>query len=124
IVLVELHRKSLYLARFLPSIELIHKHSTLLNVDGCTYYRLRLLEQAELFHFPLDEAADVFLAERFNTLNSYPEKTRDNVRLTVEGRPIEAVKAAPGIAWFEFMALCDGPRSQNDYIQLASDYHT
>jgi len=120
----ELYRNGLQRARFLPAIELINKHTTVLNVDGGTDYRLRLLEQAELFHFPLDEAADVFLAERFNTLNSYPEKTRDNVRLTVEGRPIEAVKAAPGIAWFEFMALCDGPRSQNDYIQLASDYHT
>src|SRR5699024_8294974 len=45
-------------------------------------------------------------------------------RLTGEGRPIEAVKAAPGTAWFEFMAMSDGPRSQNDYIQMASDYHT
>lgn len=120
----DLYYNGLQRARFLPAIELLKQHTTVLNVDGGTDYRLRLLEQAELFHFPLDEAAQPFLEERFKTLNSYPENARDNVRLAIEGRPIKAVKAAPGIAWFEFLALCDGPRSQNDYIQLASEYHT
>lgn len=31
---------------------------------------------------------------------------------------------ADGVAWFDFVALCDGPRSQNDYIELARLYHT
>jgi cell division protein ZapE len=28
------------------------------------------------------------------------------------------------MVWFEFGELCDGPRSQNDYIELAHLYHT
>ena len=28
------------------------------------------------------------------------------------------------MAWFEFRELCEGPRSQTDYIELARSYHT
>ena len=31
---------------------------------------------------------------------------------------------AEDVAWFDFRALCDIPRSQNDYIELAREYHT
>ena len=26
--------------------------------------------------------------------------------------------------WFDFQTLCGGPRSQNDYLELASQFHT
>lgn len=120
----DLYYNGLQRARFLPAIELLKENTTVLNVDGGTDYRLRLLEQAELFHFPLGEEADAFLTERFNTLNSYPEKVREGHRITIENRPIQTVRTGPGIGWFDFMALCDGPRSQNDYIELASRFHT
>ena len=42
----------------------------------------------------------------------------------VNGRPIEAVKTCEDSGWFTFTALCDGPRSQNDYIELGSVFHT
>ena len=31
---------------------------------------------------------------------------------------------ASSAVWFDFAALCDGPRSQTDYLWLARQYHT
>ncbi|MBP8029706.1 MAG: cell division protein ZapE, partial [Pseudomonadales bacterium] len=93
-----------------------------LNVDGGTDYRLRTLEQAELYHWPLDASADETLAHSFAALSPVPG--REHVELEVEGRTIHARMVADDVAWFDFPALCDGPRSQNDYIELAREYHT
>lgn len=119
-----LYRDGLQRARFLPAIELLKQHTNVLNVDGGTDYRLRLLEQAELYHCPLGEGAEGFLTERFATLETEHAHHRENVELLVEGRPIPMRKASDSVAWFEFRALCDGPRSQNDYIEIAREYHT
>lgn len=42
----------------------------------------------------------------------------NNDALMIENREIRAVKTGNDVAWFEFRELCDGPRSQNDYIEL------
>ena len=120
----ELYRDGLQRARFLPAIALLKQHTRVLNVDGGTDYRLRLLEQAELYHCPLGPAADDFLAERFATLETDHGEHRENVDIQIEGRPIAVRKVADDVGWFEFRALCDGPRSQNDYIELAREFHT
>jgi cell division protein ZapE len=120
----ELYRDGLQRARFLPAIALLKQHTKVLNVDGGTDYRLRLLEQAELYHCPLGVSADTFMAERFATLETGQGKYQQDVDVQVEGRPIRAHKVSDDVAWFEFRALCDGPRSQNDYIELAREYHT
>ncbi len=79
------------------------------------------MEQAEIYHSPLDAAAQESLAHSFASLA--PESPQENVNLIIEGRNIPAVKVADDVAWFEFSALCEGPRSQNDYIELAMIYH-
>ncbi|WP_111657301.1 cell division protein ZapE [Isoalcanivorax indicus] len=119
-----LYRDGLQRARFLPAIALLNNHTDVLNVDGGTDYRLRLLEQAELYHCPLGDEAEAFLAERFATLETEHANHRENVDLDVEGRPIRARKVSDDVVWFDFRALCDGPRSQNDYIELAREFHT
>lgn len=119
-----LYRDGLQRARFLPAIELLKTHTEVLNVDGGTDYRLRLLEQAELYCCPLGASADRFLAERFETLEAEQARHREQVDLDVEGRVIRAERVSDGVAWFEFRSLCDGPRSQTDYIELAREFHT
>lgn len=121
IVPEELYRDGLQRARFLPAIDLIKKHTKVVNVDGGVDYRLRTLEQAELYHSPLDAQADIGLEDSFRKLS--PEPGLANVALDVEGRPITARYVADDVVWFDFKALCDGPRSQNDYIELARIYH-
>ncbi|SDJ65244.1 cell division protein ZapE [Microbulbifer yueqingensis] len=119
-----LYRNGLQRARFLPAIDLLRRHTKVLNVDGGTDYRLRALERAELYHCPLDQAADLSLAESFASLIVEGAEIREHEPLDIEGRSILAVREADDVAWFEFAELCDGPRSQNDYIELAREYHS
>ena len=116
-----LYENGLQRERFLPAIDILKANVDVINVDGGTDYRLRALEQAELYHWPLDTEADLSLAASFTSLSTEPGKT--NLRLDVEGREILARRVADDVAWFDFKELCDGPRSQNDYIELAREYH-
>lgn len=116
-----LYKDGLQRARFLPAIALLKRHTQVLNVDGGTDYRLRALEKAELYHYPLDAEADVSLRRSFEALA--PEPGLADQVLEVEGREIRVRYLADDVAWFDFAALCDGPRSQNDYIELAREYH-
>ncbi len=116
-----LYKDGLQRARFLPAIALLKRHTDVVNVDGGVDYRLRTLEQAELYHSPLDPEAEVSLADSFRRLA--PDEMRRDVVLDIEGRVIRARYVADDVAWFDFSELCDGPRSQYDYIELARLFH-
>lgn len=116
-----LYKNGLQRSRFLPAIDLLNSHTEVLNVDGGLDYRLRALERAELYHAPLDSEADKSLMRSFMSLA--PEPGLADQELEVEGRLIPVRWLADDVAWFDFKALCDGPRSQNDYIELAREFH-
>lgn len=118
-----LYTNGLQRQRFLPAIALVKQHCEVVNVDSGTDYRLRALEQAELYHSPLDEQAEVSLHSTFDSLVPARDEVREEVALEVEGRDIPCRFVGEDVAWFDFMALCDGPRSQNDYIELAREFH-
>ncbi|MNN17321.1 Cell division protein ZapE [compost metagenome] len=113
-----LYKDGLQRARFLPAIALLKQHTEIVNVDSGIDYRLRALEQAELYHFPLDAEAELSLDKSFRSLLTENCVVQDNEALLIENREIRARKVANDVAWFEFRELCDGPRSQNDYIEL------
>ena len=119
-----LYKDGLQRARFLPAIALLNEHTLVVNVDGGVDYRLRALEQAELYHSRLDETADQSLMSSFKSLVAANADIQQSVDLEVEGRQIRARYVSEGVAWFDFVELCDGPRSQNDYIELAREYHS
>ncbi len=116
-----LYENGLQRARFLPVIDLVNKYTEVVNVDGGNDYRLRTLEQAELFHYPLDNASFINLEKCYNNLAV--EAGNHNLELEINGRKIKAKRHADDVVWFEFSELCDGPRSQNDYIELAREFH-
>jgi cell division protein ZapE len=118
-----LYKDGLQRVRFLPAITLLNQHTEVVNIDGGTDYRLRSLEQAELYHSPLDDEADQSLYRGFFSLVPDKEKIVSAQELEVEGRMMVARYNAEDVVWFNFLALCDGPRSQNDYIELAKEYH-
>lgn len=118
-----LYKDGLQRARFLPAIALLNQHTEVINVDGGTDYRLRALEQAELYHYPLDEAADVSLRKSFESLAPDTNDIVEGLILDIGGRGIPSRYHAQDVVWFDFKALCDGPRSQNDYIDIAMEYH-
>lgn len=117
-----LYKDGLQRSKFLPAIDLLEQNTFVLNVDGGVDYRLRVLELAEIYHYPLDEAADESLSRSFKSLS--PDEGESDTTLEIEGREIRARWSGDGVAWFEFLAVCDGPRSQNDYIELARIFQT
>lgn len=119
-----LYKDGLQRARFLPAIALLKEHTRVVNVDGGVDYRLRALEQAELYHFPLDAQADASLHKSFCSLLTSAGDEKQNEILIVEGREIRSRYSAEGVVWFDFVDICDGPRSQNDYIELSKEYHS
>ncbi|MFU8815565.1 MAG: cell division protein ZapE [Pseudomonadales bacterium] len=116
-----LYENGLQRRRFLPAIELLQQQTLVFNVDGAVDYRLRVLERAEIYHAPLDRAAESSLQRSFSALA--PEAPEHGVTLEINGRPIRARCVAEDVIWFEFAELCEGPRSQNDYIELARVFH-
>ena len=119
----DLYLNGLQRQRFLPAIALLNKHCEVMNVDGGTDHRLRALEQADLYHWPLDAVAKQAISDTFERLVPVGGEIKSAVDLDVEGRAIPVIKVGEDIVWFEFSAICEGPRSQNDYIDIAREFH-
>lgn len=117
-----LYENGLQRARFLPAIALLKQYTQVVNVDSGIDYRLRTLTEATLYTHPIDEAAEASLIENFIKLSG--NKGELNQQIEVNKRQLQVKRLGKDIAWFEFDELCDGPRSQNDYIELAKLYST
>lgn len=118
----ELYKDGLQRAKFLPAIDLIERHTQVLELAGATDYRLRVLERAEIYHCPLDETADTGLARSFNEIATEPGE--HDTTLAINGRDIPVRCVTDGVVWLDFDAACRGPRSAGDYIELARCFHT
>ena len=117
----DLYPGGLHRDRILPAIALLNERLEVLNVDNGTDYRSRTLEQVKLYHMPLGAEADALMTEAFNQLAAVPD---EDPLLHIEAREIQARRKAGDVVWFDFRQLCGGPRSQNDYLELAQQFHT
>lgn len=117
-----LYQHGLQREQFVPAIALLKENMELVHVGAGVDYRLRLLEQAGVYHHPLGAEAERRLAAEFDSIAS--GEGEDDVTLEIEQRPVRARRVGGGIAWFEFAELCEGPRGQADYIELAKRFHT
>ena len=118
----ELYKDGLQRARFLPAIALIEQHCAVVHLDSPLDYRLRALTQSPVYRAPLDGQSDSWLQSRWDALSH--GCPREDGPFIVEGREIPARARAEGMAWFDFAALCEGPRGTADYIELAAECHT
>ena len=117
-----LYEGGLQRERFLPAIDLLERRTRVLNVDGGTDYRLRLLSRAPIYHVPADARAEAALARAFEQL--CPEREHAEPVLRINRREIAARGVGDGVLWCGFDALCEGPRGQDDYIEIARQFHT
>ncbi len=117
----DLYPNGLHRDRILPAIELLKRHLDTVNVDNGTDYRRRTLEQVKLYHTPLGPAAEAEMGLAFERL---AEAREESPELHIEHRVLHAKRRAGGVVWFDFKELCGGPRSQNDYLELATQFHT
>ncbi len=116
-----LYPNGLHRDRILPAIALLKEKMEVLNVDAGTDYRQLTLDGLKLYHTPLGAAAEAALAQTFERL---AEARDESPLLHIEQRELRARRRAGGVVWFDFDQLCGGPRSQNDYLELAAQFHT
>lgn len=116
-----LYPGGLHRDRILPAIALLKDRMEVVNVDNGTDYRCRTLEDAKLYHCPLGPEADAAMQQTFDRL---AEAHDEEPVMQIETRKIAAKRRAGGMIWFDFRELCGGPRSQNDYLEIATQFHT
>lgn len=119
-----LYRDGLQRASFLPAIILLQAHCRVFEVKSERDYRLRALTRASIWQTPPDEAAAAELAQCFARLTKDATMDADDTHLEINARPIPVRDMADAVVWFDFAALCDGPRSVADYIEIARRFHT
>jgi cell division protein ZapE len=117
----DLYPDGLHRVRVLEAIELIKARVDVLNVDGGTDYRQMALSGMSLYHTPLDANSQAAMEAAFLKLAEAGDTT---AMLAIESRQIKAIKRAGRVVWFDFATLCGGPRSQNDYLELAARFST
>jgi cell division protein ZapE len=117
----DLYPNGLHRDRILPAIALLNEKLEVINVDNGVDYRARTMEHVRLYHTPLGSEADKEMDQAFTKLAE--SKDEDPV-LHIEAREIRVRRKAGGVVWFDFKTLCGGPRSQNDYLEIATQFHT
>jgi len=113
----ELYRDGLQRQRFLPAIEQIKQHTRVLALDGGTDYRLRRLTRAGTYLLTADPGTSARLAALYRGLTHGAAASPGTI--AVAGRQIATLGQDPQVVWFEFSAICEGPRSTEDYIEVA-----
>lgn len=117
----DLYRDGLQRAKFLPAIDMLQKHTRVIHLGGDLDFRLRILEQSEIYHWPLDSQAESSLAASFDRMAAGVELDHE---VQINDRPIRALRRGDGIAWFSFAELCEQPRGSIDYIEIARAFNT
>jgi cell division protein ZapE len=115
----DLYPNGLQRQNFVPTIKLIKTWLDVIEVNGGTDYRLRTLEQVESFHVPNGPRGDAAMNAAFDTMGSGPD---ESPKIVVDGRTLTARRVAGSAVWFDFKELCDGPRSQRDYLEIAQRF--
>lgn len=118
----ELYKDGLQRARFLPAIDLITQHCEVIELISDTDYRLRALTRSPVYRTALDEDADNWLNQRWHELGG--DDAHRNAGIVIDGRRIPVRARNSGLCWFDFDALCEGPRGTADYIEIAREFHT
>ena len=118
----DLYPNGLQRVRFMPAIEILKRDLDVVELTGSTDHRRRILDTLSVYYTPIDGNADAHLAMFFEAMTkaTYAE----NSSIEVGGRPVAFRRRAKGVIWFDFAELCEKPRSQVDFLEIASAYHT
>lgn len=117
----DLYPDGLHRDRMLPTIALLKERLDVMNIDAGIDYRQQVFERVQVYHTPLGAEADRALRHAFAGI---ADTADEDARIRIESREIKALRRAGGVIWFDFATLCGGPRSQNDYLEIASRFHT
>jgi cell division protein ZapE len=118
----DLYPHGLQRSRFLPAIEVLKRELDVVELAGAVDHRRRILDSMSVYYTPIDERADQHLARFFEAMTKagYAE----NGTIEIGTRPITFRRRAKGVIWFDAPELFEKPRSQVDFLEIASAYHT
>lgn len=119
----QLYPNGLHRDRLLPAIKLLEEKLDVLNVDAGNDYRRVQMAQVQAYLTPVNAETQATLGQMFQTLIGNQKEARNPV-LNIESRELRPLHMANGVVWFDFQTLCCGPRSQNDYLEIANQFHT
>ena len=118
----DLYPNGLQRARFLPAIEILKRDLDVVPLEGAVDHRRRLLDSLGVYYTPLGEQSEEQLARFFEAMTK--ATFAENGALEVGGREIAFRRRSKGVIWFDFAELFEKPRSQVDFLEIASAYHT
>ena len=118
----DLYKDGLQRARFLPAIALVEQHCEVVELVSDIDYRLRALTRSPVYRAPLDAGSDAWLQQRWRELGG--DHGHVDAGIVIDGRRIPVRARSKGLCWFDFDALCEGPRGNADYIEVAREFHT
>lgn len=117
----DLYPDGLHREAILPAIDLLNREVDVINVDSGTDYRQIDPAAVKAYITPLGPQAEAEMQRQFDRLSHGQALP---ATLEVENRQIQARRVGERVAWFDFDVLCGGPRSQNDYLELARRFDT
>ena len=118
-----LYLNGLQRAKFLPAIAAIKKYCQVICLDSGIDFRMRILATMDIFHYPITPQTEQLLEQYFHKLAPNLAFSAQHT-LMINDRAIPNKMYADSLVWFDFADLCEGPRSANDYIQIAKLYRT
>ena len=119
----KLYENGLQRERFLPAIALLEENCAVVELQSPVDYRLRSLERATLYHSPVTAETGELLKRNFNELATGGARIEAGGSINIQDREIEVLYLDRDVVWFEFRAICEGPRSAADYVQIAKLFH-
>lgn len=117
----DLYLNGVHRARFLPAIAILKKNCEVLCLNEQKDYRLGREPHVEAYLSPLNEHTENVMRQQFSVLE---HQSTDKGHIKIQGRDIPYIKGGSRTIWFDFAVLCNLPRSQLDYLELADRFDT
>lgn len=116
-----LYLKGVQRARFLPAIAAIKSHCEIFDLGDKRDYRLGREPKINTYVIADRESASNQLRQQFDEFESARQLAGV---LTIQHRDIAYIECAEHTVWFDFKVICNRPRSQLDYLELANRFDT
>ncbi len=108
--------------QFLPAIALIQQHTEVIHMQSNKDYRLQYICEKGVYYTPNNQQAEHNLEICFKHFSKSTSQPDTNI--IINNRTINIVKKSTDVIWFEFQAICQPPRSQDDYLDICKSFHT